>query len=116
MTIRNYDEFWLFYLREHASPACRALHYIGSAGALIFLGGAIALASLPLLGAAVLTGYGCAWIGHFLIEHNRPATFRYPLWSLISDFRMFFLWLGGRIGRELQRAGIATDKQHRTAT
>ncbi len=116
MTIRTYDEFWLFYLREHANPACRGLHYLGSAGALVLLGAAIVLASPFLLGAAVIAGYGCAWIGHFLIERNRPATFRYPLWSLLSDFRMFFLWLGGKLDQELRRAGITAGEAGRAAT
>lgn len=109
MTIRSYDDFWLFYLREHASPACRAMHYIGSAGSLLLLGAAAVLALPFLIVLAVVVGYGCAWIGHFMIEHNRPATFRYPLWSLLSDFRMFFLWLSGRLAPELNRAGIASD-------
>lgn len=61
----------------------------------------------------VLAGYGFAWVGHFVVESNKPATFKYPVWSLVSDYRMFFLWLSGRLEPELEAAGVqAGTKQH----
>ena len=92
----SFAEFWPFYLREHSKPQTRALHYIGTS-----LVVAIAAYSLPV------AGYFFAWVAHFMIERNRPATFTYPLWSLVADFRMWALWLTGRIKPELERAGVS---------
>jgi hypothetical protein len=104
--ITDYEAFWLFYLREHAAPLTRALHYFGTLSAVAGVAATILTGKLWLLIAVPLVGYGPAWLAHFFIEKNRPATFRYPLWSLISDFRMAFAWLSGQIGYELARAGV----------
>ncbi len=58
--------------------------------------------------AAPIAGYGCAWIGHFGIERNKPAAFSEPFWSFKSDYRMFWLWATGRLGGELAKAGVAS--------
>lgn len=102
--IRSYDQFFDFYLMEHRSARSRRLHYLGTVMASLLLVAFLVTGKPLLLLMALIFGYGPAWIGHFVFERNRPATFRYPLWSLISDYRMLWLWLTGRIGDALAAA------------
>jgi len=104
--IQSYRQFWPYYLGEHRRRGTRALHYFGTSLGLVALIAAIVLASWPLAVAAVISGYAFAWIGHAFVERNRPATFTYPFWSLFSDFRMYFLAIGGKLGKELSRNQI----------
>ena len=106
--IATYAAFWPHYLREHASARTRALHYVGTALTLILAG--VALIEGGWWWAAVpVAGYGFAWYAHFRVERNRPATFTHPLWSLASDYRMFALWISGRLDRHLDHAGVKRD-------
>jgi hypothetical protein len=107
MQFRTYDDFFLFYLRQHSHRANRMLHALGTS-----LGLAIALAALLLRHPwfALLwlpVGYGFAWAGHLLVEGNRPATWGHPWWSLISDFRMLGLMVTGRLHAWMARAEAA---------
>lgn len=103
---RTFQEFWPHYLSEHASPLSRLLHVTGTAVALAFLVLLTVSGNLWFLLAAIVGGYGFPWVGHFVIEGNRPATFRYPVWSLLGDFRLFSLACTGQLARELRRHRI----------
>ncbi|WP_371397373.1 Mpo1-like protein [Fretibacter rubidus] len=102
----SFDAFWPHYLREHSAPATRALHYVGTGLAIIILLAAVATGAWAFIALALVCGYAFAWLAHMLVEKNRPATFTYPLWSLGSDFKMLFCFLTGRLGRELEKAGV----------
>lgn len=88
--IETYSEFYRFYLTEHQNKTCRTLHFIGTLFVFVLMFLAIYLGHSNLWYFVPITGYGFAWIGHYYFEKNTPATFKYPLWSLISDFKMFF--------------------------
>ena len=113
MTDRQYTtfaEFWPFYLREHARPGTRALHYIGTTLVVALAVAALVTGEWLMLVALPLAGYFFAWVAHFAHEKNRPATFAYLLWSLRADFRMWWLWLTRRLGPELDAAGVERER------
>ncbi|BDA80433.1 DUF962 family protein [Leptospira kobayashii] len=94
---KNLTEFFPFYLTEHSNAVNRALHFIGSSLALGFIFAFISSGNWIALGLALFSGYLFAWIGHFFIEKNRPATFKYPFLSFISDWMMYGRMLVGKI-------------------
>lgn len=93
----SFREFYPYYLAEHRDPTCRRLHFVGTTGVLLIVAGALVSGEPLWLWAAPLTGYGFAWVGHYFFEHNRPATFRHPLYSFIGDWVMYRDLLTGRI-------------------
>jgi len=99
----TFVEFWPFYLAEHSSVLNRRLHFVGTSLAILLFVNAFIYLKVQFLLLAPLAGYAFAWIGHFIVEKNRPATFTYPLWSLRGDFKMFFLMLTGRLESELAK-------------
>ncbi len=105
----NFESFWPHYLREHARPATRNWHYAGSTLAILVLLGALVTQTWWALLVVPLAGYVFAWLSHAFVERNKPATFTYPLWSLVSDFRMFAFFLSGRLDAELVRAGVTQE-------
>ncbi|MGZ3772178.1 MAG: Mpo1-like protein [Pseudobdellovibrionaceae bacterium] len=96
-SLKSYPEFWSYYLQQHQKPSCRWLHVAGllSGVFLAILGVATQQAQLILWG--VVIGYALSWIGHFFIEKNKPATFKYPLWSFIASFQMCWQTIRGKI-------------------
>lgn len=104
---QSFAEFWPFYLREHSRPQTRALHYVGTTLVVLIAVAALLSGRWAWFAALPLAGYAFAWVAHFGVEKNRPATFTYPLWSLAADFRMWALWLTGRLGPELDKAGVS---------
>lgn len=86
---KSFKAFYPFYLTQHQNSTCRGLHYVGSLIVLIILIAAIITGSLVSLFLLPIVGYGFAWLGHYLFEKNRPATFEYPLYSFMADWVMF---------------------------
>jgi hypothetical protein len=100
----SFREFWPFYVREHAQPGTRILHFIGSTLVLVIVALAIVTARPLLLLVAPAAGYGFAWVGHFGIEKNRPATFKYPIYSFIGDWVMYTKIVTGTMRAEVASA------------
>jgi hypothetical protein len=101
--IATFEAFWPFYVSQHAKSGTRLLHFVGTTLGLTIAASAVITVRPFLILWALVAAYGLAWIGHFFIEKNRPATFQYPLWSLRGDFRMYGLMWRGRMGAELER-------------
>jgi hypothetical protein len=93
----SFRDFYPYYLSEHADRSCRRMHYLGSSLGLVCLALAILNANAWWVLAGLIAGYGCAWIGHYRFEKNRPATFKYPFYSFAGDWVMFADMLRGRI-------------------
>jgi hypothetical protein len=87
--VKGFGEFYPIYLAEHATPACRRLHFVGNTAVLGAVVAAVATGNAWWLVAAPVAGYGFAWLGHFAFEHNRPTTFRHPLYSLLGDWVLY---------------------------
>jgi hypothetical protein len=93
----SFAEFYPYYLSEHRDPVCRRLHFAGSAAVLLTLAATLVTGRWSLLLLLPVIGYGFAWIGHYFFEHNRPATFRHPLYSFLGDWVMVKDMITGRI-------------------
>ena len=102
----EYGEFFDYYLREHRKPVTRAFHYVGTIAGTACLVALVVTLKWWFLPLGLVLGYGAAWISHFTLERNKPAAFKYPLWSYLSDYRMLFLAMTGQLGKALRKAGV----------
>ncbi|MBE0441101.1 MAG: Mpo1-like protein [Psychrobacter sp.] len=91
------QKFYDFYLDEHQNMACRRLHFAGSSFGLLGLAKSIKDRSPKPVLKGIAAGYACAWVGHFFFEKNKPASFKFPLKSFASDFRMYSDVLRGNL-------------------
>lgn len=103
-------EFYPFYLGQHANNMCRLLHLIGTSIAMYFIITAIIKLSPIYILFALLIGYGFAWTGHFFFEHNKPATFKYPLFSFACDYILIWHILTGQIQQKLNKYSVKNIK------
>jgi hypothetical protein len=94
---KSFADFWPYYLSEHSKSATRMLHGLGTLAAVGFVVSVVAIGKWWLFPFALLPGYGLAWIAHFFIEKNRPATFTHPLWSFMGDWKLLGLMLVGKL-------------------
>jgi hypothetical protein len=101
--IANYTEFWDFYVQEHSKPLTRWFHFVGTTLGMVLLVWFIRRGVWYYFPLCLVVGYGFAWFSHFFIEKNKPATFKYPGWSFISDYVMMFYMLTGKMNREVER-------------
>jgi hypothetical protein len=93
----SFSEFYPFYLSEHSNQTSRRLHFVGTSIGFVLIVAAILTRQPLLILYGVLQGYAFAWVGHYFFEHNRPATFKYPFYSFVGDWRMWADILTGKI-------------------
>jgi hypothetical protein len=109
---KSFAEFWPYYVSEHSKPGTRVLHLIGTSLGIVVMLYFIATGRWWLFPLGFVPGYGFAWFAHFIVEKNKPATFQYPLWSFMGDYKMIAMMLTGRMGDEINahKGRLATDK------
>jgi hypothetical protein len=101
---QSVDEFYVFYLTQHSLKICRLLHIFGTLSAIVLGLFLIWFGQYKLLPFTLVVGYGSSWFGHFYYEKNRPATFKYPLYSFICDFKMIKDFFQGTLDNKVIQA------------
>jgi hypothetical protein len=103
----RFANFWPEYVRAHSQAGTRAVHFVGTLAGWALLLAAITLRHWWWIAVALVVSYALAWVSHFFVEHNRPATFEHPLWSWVADQKMVALMLAGRMREEVRRCTTA---------
>lgn len=98
---KSFGEFWPYYVAEHSQSTTRIMHAVGTTASLACVAALISARRWKLLPLAIVPGYGAAWLAHAFIERNKPATFDYPLWSFIADYKMVGLMIAGKMDTEV---------------
>ncbi len=111
---RTFEEYWTFYVKEHQTKANRVLHFVGTTAAMACVAGGLLTKRRWLLAVAPVVGYGPAWIGHYFLEGNRPASFDHPLWALRADLVMWSKMVRFQMDDEVER--VLREEREREAT
>jgi hypothetical protein len=115
----SFEEFWPFYVKEHQKKATRILHFVGTTGAMACVAGGLLTKRRWLLAVAPVVGYGPAWVAHFFVEGNKPASFKHPLWSLRADLvmwsKMVRFQMQDEVDRVLREAADLEEAQRTAA-
>lgn len=101
---KTFWEFYPYYLTEHSDRTCRGLHFTGTSLVFVLLITGVVFSNWVNLALIPFAGYGFAWVGHFFFEKNKPATFQYPLYSLGSDFVMYWHTITGQLNSKMNEA------------
>ncbi len=104
--MKTLEEFYPFYLSQHRNNLNRLLHAIGTTLGILNCLNAIFTMRIIFILTGLVSAYGCAWVGHFFFEKNKPATFKYPLMSFKSDFIMFKDIITGQIPGKFKKYNI----------
>ncbi|ORZ27269.1 hypothetical protein BCR41DRAFT_331934 [Lobosporangium transversale] len=92
----SFEEFYPYYLSEHCNPINRRLHLFATTNVVAILGYLVMTRQLRFWWVTLLQGYGLAWVGHFIFEKNKPATFKHPIYSFMGDWKMWYEVITGK--------------------
>lgn len=108
---QTFEEFWEFYVMEHSLPHTRQLHFMGTTAAMTLGITGLFAGRFAFVLLAVIVGYAVAWISHFAVQKNKPASWTHPAWSFLADLKLFFLMAAGRMDEEVERV-MSRHGQH----